>query len=122
MKIRNGFVSNSSSTSYIVAIQKVLSDCPHCKRTDINIIEYLQNTNDSDNSAESLSSSELISATLSNDYLKKDEKNKTIKKLQSYDDTWNFARISISYHDETAGTIFENLKSNGNLEIIRSEI
>ncbi len=42
MKIRKGFVSNSSSSSFILAISKG-SVCEHCGRKDISIdkLEYL---------------------------------------------------------------------------------
>lgn len=41
MKLRNGFVSNSSSASFIVAIRKT-GECPHCKRNDPNFLDFIE--------------------------------------------------------------------------------
>ena len=40
MRIRKGFVSNSSSTSYIIAFKKG-DPCPHCGRSDPNFVEMI---------------------------------------------------------------------------------
>jgi hypothetical protein len=42
MKTRHGFVSNSSSSSFIVAINQQ-NACPHCGRRDVNLIDILKN-------------------------------------------------------------------------------
>ena len=41
MKIRNGFVSNSSSSSFVLAIRKSES-CPHCGRKDLDILKLIE--------------------------------------------------------------------------------
>ena len=43
MKIRNGFVSNSSSSSFIVAVNPK-EKCPHCGRSSMNIVDVLAST------------------------------------------------------------------------------
>lgn len=45
MKIRSGFVSNSSSSSFIVAVNKV-AECPHCKRSDSNFLDFVERIGD----------------------------------------------------------------------------
>jgi hypothetical protein len=37
MKIRNGFISNSSSSSFVIAYKEDKTPCPHCKRVDSEI-------------------------------------------------------------------------------------
>ena len=43
MKIRMGFVSNSSSSSYLIKINEISKPCPTCGRKNINIIDYIYN-------------------------------------------------------------------------------
>jgi hypothetical protein len=42
MKFRSGFVSNSSSSSFVIAIDESKFDvCPHCKRRDPTVLELI---------------------------------------------------------------------------------
>lgn len=41
MKVRNGFVSNSSSASFIVAVKQG-TPCPTCKRTDVDFLDLVE--------------------------------------------------------------------------------
>ena len=46
MKLRNSFVSNSSSSSYIIGIINDSNEpCPHCGRQDPSLINMLKRTN-----------------------------------------------------------------------------
>ena len=42
MKYRNGFVSNSSSTSFIVALNDSVP-CKHCGRSDLSVLDLIGN-------------------------------------------------------------------------------
>lgn len=44
MKVRNGFVSNSSSSSFIIAID-ASNKCPCCGRSDMNILDIVEQVN-----------------------------------------------------------------------------
>lgn len=41
MKIRSGFVSNSSSSSFIIAVKNTV-ECSHCKRKDKNFLDIVE--------------------------------------------------------------------------------
>ena len=43
MKLRDGFVSNSSSSSFVVAIKKQ-ETCQHCGHQDFNILDAIDNS------------------------------------------------------------------------------
>ena len=43
MKIRYGFVSNSSSTSFVLAIKQNKNACPCCGRSDPDLLDLIQN-------------------------------------------------------------------------------
>ena len=45
VKIRQGFISNSSSTSFIVAVIPA-GKCEHCGRSDVNIFDQLKDKED----------------------------------------------------------------------------
>ena len=48
MKIRSGFVSNSSTSSFIIAFKKACP-CPTCGLTPPDIVEAVKNRSDNDN-------------------------------------------------------------------------
>jgi hypothetical protein len=41
MKVRTGFVSNSSSASFVVAVKQT-EKCPHCGRSDVDFLDLVE--------------------------------------------------------------------------------
>jgi len=93
MKIRSGFVSNSSSSSFIVAIDKTEVECPCCKKNNRWILEamarYLTTLSDKSNKLYTMTSGEQVEEYFKNELLEHmgskeyaQEQLKTIQELE----------------------------------------
>lgn len=119
MKTRNGFVSNSSSSSYIIAI-KVSKKCECCGRSDPDILTLIE-------AAEAYNDDNSVKAT-DEDVIKHIEEyfeydNKTMEEIKSkinkaIKNGLKVAEISISYHNDAIKEIFESMKNAGTIELI----
>ena len=127
MKIRSGFVSNSSSSSFIVAFKQKNDICPCCGRQDFNIIDLIKNSYDEDNNVKHDNSESVInSINRELDDLKNKKSSffsdievqeqitlclEQIDKIQNYvKEGYEVIEISLSDHDETLRTILGNEK------------
>ena len=122
MKIRNGFVSNSSSSSFVVAFKK--NDvCPHCGRSDPNILKAIEDK------AQYGGETELdgvgIDAVLEHadeiSHYDKEEADRIRKKAATYGNDWEFAVFYVSYHDKVISQMIEDMKSAGTIEFLDKE-
>jgi len=133
MKTRTSFVSNSSSSSYIIAIKKEADKpCEKCGRRAHNIIDLIdRNNSDSDTSLESVDSfieskefdKKHLSETIYDlergyekyykvkdiDRLKEEVKyiQNIIEKIKKSQNEQSVYAIRISYHDDTINNIFK---------------
>jgi hypothetical protein len=117
MKIRNGFVSNSSSTSFVIAY-KECDPCKHCGRSDLNIIDLIKNSDDG-NGDTSVDASGYKNVINDIDWLDSDDYDNIcieMDKLKS--EGYEFARISISHSDYTLESILHNQEKAGSLKIL----
>jgi hypothetical protein len=118
MKIRNGFVSNSSSSSFIIRIKGAGSKCVHCGRGDVPFLELLGSSKGGDSENTLMASGKgAIIEYLTFDWCKSAEGMKTIKKLMKDIPSEELYMISLErgYPMETGirdGTF-------GNIEIIQ---
>jgi hypothetical protein len=133
MKIRNGFVSNSSSSSFIIAFKKNANKCPTCGHMTVDIATYLTSRNgDDDNSIYSLGCQEVIDDVNSNfiDNIKYsrvseakqlvDERDSILEKIEKFQKQgYDFAHIGISYHDTWLNEEFGRLCSTGEIQVIQ---
>ena len=119
MKQRNGFVSNSSSTSFIIAITSS-NKCKCCGREDLDILSLIESTSNygsNDNHVDAVGKEEVIKHIQEN-WFESDKSKKLIEKINLVDDTEKVALISVSYHDKNINTL---LKQSKNITIIHSE-
>lgn len=123
MKTRFGFISNSSSSSYIVAIKflKTSEKCPYCGRSDPNpqnFLEALERSNNYDNQVNAVGVDNIIKERFEYNYLE-GSLGKFREILEKYNnDEFIIADIDISYHDEITKNIFNNMKASGDIIVI----
>jgi len=125
VKIRNGFVSNSSSSSYIIAIFES-KPCPHCGRKDPNLLDMIENADHGGDTEVRVTGIEAIireNVPWQNDPEIRKNREKELRKLMKpYEDKdCVIADIRISYHNDAINTIFRNLVQAGSVIILEDD-
>ena len=120
MKIRESFVSNSSSTSFIIAF-KDSKPCPHCHRKDPNIVKLIGNSS-GQNEVEAVGYNDVKQFINSSFDQESKETIKIFKDIKKYEqkEGWDLAAIKISYHDEELKTIYDNGIASGSIDCLHN--
>ena len=119
MKTRIGFISNSSSTSFIIAVKKS-NPCKHCGRSDPDFLALLPIKDDYGNSdqteLESVSIDGIVKGLKEYDYDGSGRPH-IIKQILAYKDKPEFkvAQIKISYHDDIYNEMLKQGIKSGNI-------
>ena len=131
MKTRTGFVSNSSSSSFIVAVKK--SDkCPHCGRTDPDFIDLIETIGGSSDGYECTKlrarGAEQVFQRIEKENFEwcDDAEKKAWEKrfgdwLKAEEKGYAIADIEISYHDEATSNLFQDLRERKAVLVLWSD-
>ena len=112
MKTRIGFVSNSSSSSFILAIGDK-EKCPHCGRSDVDIIDMIENSRyDDDTQIEAVGKDNVLKNIVDN---WSDETCKDLtKKINDFKGDQLYL-VSISNHNQT---LLDLIRTNKNITVL----
>lgn len=124
MKTRQGFVSNSSSSSFIVGLKVDSTECPHCHRKDANFFDRLEALGDRtwDESRVRARGVDKVLAQLK-DYYYGSGDTETYQRLSAEVVSlshagWEVGSVDISYHDEALNDEFRALRDAGKVKVI----
>ena len=128
MKIRENLVSNSSSTSFIIAF-KSSPPCPNCGRKDPDIVKLVEMIGDYVNSDRN--KVEAVGTAGVRDYIaqyfgreSEEDAERILKEVEEYEKKkeWNFGVIRIAHCNNEVVTILNNGIASGDIvELYNSE-
>lgn len=120
MKIRNGFVSNSSSSSYIVAYH-VGEYCQHCGRGASHAFDSLRKDLDFEQTQLKADGFEEIMKKMAEWYDEEECKKigTSLRKYAKANPNKKMIMLEISYHDESFGALFDTMVKKGEVEILK---
>lgn len=106
MKIRTGFVSNSSSSSFVIAF-KESDKCPHCGKSEQNFLDAVRNSRSgcSGNKVQAIGLDAVLGMMLYQDAEVEEIAKVKNTKLEDGED---LAFVEISYHDWDLRDALEN--------------
>jgi len=117
MKIREDFVTNSSSTSYVILIKKEPEVCEHCGYKPHNILDVLVSNAGYDSGIEAEGKREILEVLDDNIRLDGEEYWKELRKtIKALPDDARVAWIQLGYHEELVNHVFETALARGDIE------
>jgi len=123
MKMRVGFVSNSSSSSFVLAISPALVEpCLHCKRKSHLLEAFNNNSNWEETGIISEDVNRIVHYVeeMAGNY--GDNETRGQKALDEigllHGDGWQIMLVELSYHDYNARSLLDEEVRNGNVKMI----
>jgi hypothetical protein len=128
MKTRNGFVSNSSSSSFIVAVKQHSDACPTCGRRDPDFLDMVEHMGNSDG----YETTKLHHRT-AQDIWEKGEESRGYQPqnrgksplfgvmVDAEHKGYKVAEIEISYHDTSTTEMMSQMEATKNLIVLWSD-
>lgn len=119
MKTRNGFVSNSSSSSFII-VYKGSKPCSHCGRSDHDLKDAIEqasmvNCDDNELYADGLDG---VVKFLNEKWGVEDERDNVVKELKSVPKDMHVIYFRISMHNVMLNDLIENIEKSKSGQII----
>ena len=118
MKVRNGFVSNSSSSSFIIAFKDNAKPCPTCGKIDSNIAAIrIVASSDDEGGFKDLTLEQVVrqleeEMCWSTDAKENKEFQKEEKKVTKMSqDGYQFAEVSFSIHNTSIEQLIDSAKN-----------
>lgn len=126
MKIRTGFVSNSSSASFVVAIRKT-HPCPSCGRGDVDlldIVEHIGRGADYEDTELKARGAQLIRERWKKDkWCDEQDQYKELYALMEEAERkgYTVGEIEVSYHDTATNDLLKDMEKRNSLIVLWSD-
>lgn len=119
MKTRLGFVSNSSSVSFLVVVKK-LATCDKCGRSDPNFLDYLDSLGNKDEyETTRLRARGVKEITPKFEKYKDGSWEDRIKRLAEAEEKgYETAYIEVCYHDQHTNDMLNDFRVRGAVQIV----
>ena len=121
MKVRAGFVSNSSSSSFVIAFKKG-EKCPTCGRSGEDLVSLFpkERTGYCDDTRLNASSYEEVMNYVRCNYYD-DEKEKALNHIEDFhkrNPDFDFIACTVSYHDEMLNDLMASMEERGEIKYV----